>query len=99
MHQYAATTPPAPPIKERTRLSVTNRDINFAGVAPSASRVATSRHRATTCATTRLETFKHPMARMKTTAPNKTSKVGLTSLVPSSFKGMVFIETPEFAAG
>ena len=73
MPQPANSTPSPPPMRERTRLSVSSCRTSRQRLAPSAVRMAISFWRAAARASSRLATLAQVMIRTKPTAPSSTS--------------------------
>ena len=95
----AIIRPIAPPIKERTKLSVRSCRTARERLAPNAIRIANSRVRPAVRVSKRLATFAEAISNTRHTAPNNISNVRLTSPINACRSGTTDIPKPLFASG
>jgi hypothetical protein len=86
----ASTNPNAPPATQMISVSDICSRIRAARPAPNAPRIAVSFCRAAARATSKFETFRHPISSMHTTAHDITISGVFTSCTTSSSRGLAF---------
>ena len=97
--QDASSQPATPAANESTKLSASSKRTNCQRLAPNASRIAISRRRPFTRASSRLAAFPHAISSTRQTAPSKISKAGRMFSTACSASGERVMPTPVSSCG